>query len=300
MAHACASISTPIATAYDTLGESGLRHSLNEPECIGLFTNADLLPTVSNVLPHTPSVKYVIYDGSPSSSLLDTLSNTRSDIRLFSITELLELGKSLHPDPSLLASRRPKKDTLACIMYTSGSTGPPKGVCITHSNLVASIGSVILVFGHHLIPGNIYLAYLPLAHILEYIIELCAMFAGVTSGYARPKTLTDASVRGCLGDLNALRPHIMFGVPTVWETIRKGILGKVAAGGKIKQIMFEGAMELKKAGVPVLGGVADSAVLSKVREATGGRLLFAMNGVAAINQETQEFISLAIAPMMQG
>ncbi len=63
MANAWWLIGTTIATAYDTLGESGLEHSLNEPECVGLFTNAELLPTLYNVLRQTPTVKYIIYDG---------------------------------------------------------------------------------------------------------------------------------------------------------------------------------------------------------------------------------------------
>ncbi|KAG5730358.1 Long-chain-fatty-acid--CoA ligase 2 [Termitomyces sp. T112] len=300
MAHACSSISTTIATAYDTLGEAGLTHSLNEPECIGIFTNADLIKTVLNVLPNTPTVKFVFFDGEPPAVLVSALNNVRSDIHVISVSTLLERGRNLPPVHLSLESRRPTKDTLACIMYTSGSTGAPKGVCITHGNLIASVGSVVHVFGHHLPVRGRYLAYLPLAHVLEYIVELCALYTGVTSGYARPKTLMDASVRGCQGDLAALRPNFMFGVPAVWETIRKGILGKVAEGGWARQKVFEAALALKKAGVPVLSGVVDSLVLCKIREAIGGRLMFTMNGGAAISKDTQDFLSWVTVPMMQG
>jgi long-chain acyl-CoA synthetase len=68
MSHGCGSVSVTIATAYDTLGEEGLAHSLNEPECVGVFTNAELLPTLFRVLPKAPTVNIVVYDGEPEKS----------------------------------------------------------------------------------------------------------------------------------------------------------------------------------------------------------------------------------------
>ncbi|KAJ8469511.1 hypothetical protein ONZ45_g16866 [Pleurotus djamor] len=289
VSHACASISTTIATAYDTLGEAGLTHSLNEPECIGLFTNAELLPTLLNVLTHTPTVKFVIYDGQPKAAVLENIRSHREDIQVHSLDELREIGKKQSEDG--LESRRPKKDDLACIMYTSGSTGAPKGVCIKHSNLIASVGAVVTLLGHHFTPEDTFLAYLPLAHILEYIVELSFLFVGLPLGYGRVKTLTDASVRNCKGDLSEFKPSIMVGVPAVWETIRKGIISKVNAGGTLKKSIFNGAVSLKKAGVPILAQIADSAILSGVRAATGGRLRLALSGGAALSKEAQEFLS---------
>ncbi|EAU87921.1 long-chain-fatty-acid-CoA-ligase [Coprinopsis cinerea okayama7 len=298
MAHACASISTTIATAYDTLGVEGLTHSLNEPECVGLFTNAELLPTLYRVLPNTPTVKYIVFDGEPTQKLIDDIHAVRESIQVFSISQLRELGKDKPVEP--LEARRPKPDTIACIMYTSGSTGNPKGVIIKHSNLVASVGAVRSLLGHHLSYDDAFLAYLPLAHVLEYIVELIMLFVGVPAGYGRVKTLTDASVRNCQGDISAFKPTIMVGVPAVWETIRKGILAKVHAGGALKKSVFNGAMNAKKKNIPVLASLADSVVLSGVRAATGGRLRLALSGGAAISRETQEFLTTALVTVLQG
>ncbi|KAJ7734638.1 hypothetical protein B0H16DRAFT_1892446, partial [Mycena metata] len=183
--HACGSISTTIA--YDTLGPAGLTHSLNEPSCAALFTNAELLPTFLVVLPNTPTVKYIVFDGEPKPKLLEQLAAVRGDIKVLSIEELRQHGKAATVEADVLEARRPKPETVSCIMYTSGSTGVPKGVVITHTSLVASVGAVYTLLGHHLTPDDAYLAYLPLAHILEYIVELCMLFVGMPTGFGRIK-----------------------------------------------------------------------------------------------------------------
>ena len=297
IALSCASISTAIATAYDTLGEEGLTHSLQEPNSVGIFTNAELLPTLLTVLPQTPSVKYVIYDGEAKQTIIDSIRSLRA-IEVLSISEVREIGKTKPVD--ILESRLPKKEDVALIMYTSGSTGAPKGVCITHANLVASVGAVYLLLGHHLTYEDTFLAYLPLAHVLEYIVELVMIFVGMPCGYGRVKTLTDASVRNCRGDIAAFRPSIMVGVPAVWESIRKGVIAKVNSGSSIKKAIFNWAMYLKRKNFPVLAQLADTLVLSTVRAATGGRLRIALSGGAAISRDTQKFLTTALVPIIQG
>lgn len=252
---------------------------------------------VARVLPKTPSIKYVIYDGEPSSKVLDSLTAARSDVRVYSIGQLRELGKDKPTEQ--LEARRPKPDSVACIMYTSGSTGSPKGVIITHANLVASVGGVKTLLGHHLTPEDKFLAYLPLAHVLEYIVELIMLFVGISTGYGRVKTLTDASVRNCKGDIAAYRPTIMIGVPAVWESIRKGITAKVQSSGTIRQAIFYGALAAKKRKIPILSIFADY-IFGSVRAATGGRLRLALTGGAALSHETQEFLSTVLADIIGG
>ncbi|KAF6763723.1 acyl-CoA synthetase [Ephemerocybe angulata] len=302
---ACSLISTAIATSYETLGQEGLAHSLNEPDCRAVFTNADLLPTLLKVLPDTPAIQYVFYDGAPDFQLLDKISALEREgggkIQHFHVDALRQLGRE-HKEVTdeVLAERRPTPETNACIMYTSGSTGKPKGVQLTHRNLIASLASVNFLYGHHLPEDSVYLAYLPLAHVFEFIVELVAIYVGATAVYARPKTLTDQSVRNCKGDLTVYQPTIMLGVPAVWEQIRKGIVGKLDQMGWVTKTVVETAMTVKKKQVPVLSWLMDRYVLSGIRAPTGGSIRLGINGGAAISKDTQEFMSLAVMPLMQG
>ncbi|OJT11328.1 Long-chain-fatty-acid--CoA ligase 1 [Trametes pubescens] len=298
MSHGCNLIGTAIATAYDTLGESGLQHSLNEPECVGIFTNAELLPVVANVAGNVPSLRLVIHDGEAKQEVVDKIRAARDTIQVITLDELRKLGKGTSPEE--LKDRRPSPSDVSCIMYTSGTTGAPKGVVITHGNLIASVGAVKQLLGHHLRAEDTFIAYLPLSHVLEFIVELALFFVGMTFGYGRVKTLTDASVRGCVGDIRAFKPTIMIGVPAVWEMIRKGIMQKINSGGTLKKSVFSGAYSVKKAGVPGLSQLVDSAIFSQIKSATGGRLRLTLSGGAALSAETQEFLSIALVTVLQG
>lgn len=122
-------------------------------------------------------------------------------------------------------------------------------------------------------------------------------------GYGNPRTLSDQSVRNCKGDIREFKPTILVGVPAIWETVKKGIIGRVNGGSAIVKNMFWGAMAAKSFllgwGLPG-AGVLDSVVFNKVKDATGGKLRICMNGGGPIAKDTQRFISLAITPMIIG
>ncbi|GAA6008643.1 hypothetical protein JCM10207_007189 [Rhodosporidiobolus poonsookiae] len=303
MANGCATQSITFATAYDSLGEEGLQHSINEPSCYGIFTNASLLGTLATVVSSTPSLKVVVYDGDKRdipSGALDKLHSAREGqpaLEVYTFDEFVQLGKDNPAEPN-----HPKPDDMACLMYTSGSTGAPKGVQITNGNIVAAIGATQGVIGHIVKKGETYMAYLPLAHIMEFVVEMCFMFVGARMGFGSPKTLTDQSVRNCLGDIRTLQPTIMVGVPAVWETIRKGIVSKVRAAGVVKSKLFDLALSAKRFGGrgSFLGNTADAVVFKAVKEGTGGKLKYAMSGGAPISKETQEFLTLALVMIIQG
>lgn len=169
--------------------------------------------------------------------------------------------------------------------------------------LTFAVAGVDVIVGQYLGPGDSLLAYLPLAHILEFVFENACLFWGGTMGYGTIRTLSDTSVRKCKGDIRELKPTILVGVPQVWETVKKGIVGKVEAGSALTKNLFWGAMAAKSfllsSGLPGTG-LLDAVVFNKVKDATGGRLRICMNGGGPIAKETQRFISLAITPMISG
>lgn len=292
----------PVATAYDTLGEEGITHSIVQTDSVAMFTDNALFKTLINPLQKTPNIRILVYkddiEDPEADEDLEALKKVRSDLKFISYSQLMQLGKKNFVEPIT-----PEPQDLALIMYTSGSTGPPKGVVLTNENVAAGVAGTGTNISHDCIsPGAKLLAFLPLAHILEFTFELLTLYWGGTLGYGTIKTLSDTSVINCVGDIREFKPNILIGVPAVWESVRKGILGKIQELNPIVQKIFWGCFYAKstlaKYGIPL--PLVDNLIFKKVRDATGGELLYTFNGGAALSYDTQNFISTLIAPMLIG
>lgn len=159
------------------------------------------------------------------------------------------------------------------------------------------------IVGPYLGPSDVLLTYLPQAHILEFVFENLCLFWGGTMGYGSPKTLSDTSVRNCKGDIRELQPTILVGVPMVWESVKKGIIGNVNKNSAIVKSIFWAGMAAKEflmsTGLPG-AGILDSFVFKKIKDATGGRLRLTLSGGGPVSRETQRFLSMAVCPMING
>ena len=125
----------PIVTAYDTLGEEGLQHSLIQTKAKAIFLDPHLLPKLVKPLKQAEAIQYVIYnsEGEAKQDHIDKLKSEHPRLAVLSVDELVKLGADNPCDPT-----PPAAEDLCCVMYTSGSTGTPKGVLLKHRNVIAA------------------------------------------------------------------------------------------------------------------------------------------------------------------
>jgi long-chain acyl-CoA synthetase len=202
-----------------------------------------------------------------------------------------------------LASQANAED-IATIIYTSGTTGEPKGVVLTHLNLVSNALQSGSVFDLH--EDDVALSFLPLSHVLERIVLYIYLSFGVRICYAR-------GVETVAEDIKDIRPMIVTAVPRLFERIYATINKRASEASPMQQKIFHRAVEvgrevaiLKDQGkkVPLRLSlelkVLDKLVFTKWREAVGGRIRFFVAGGAALSPELAYIFAGAGIPILQG
>eukprot|EP00300_Choanocystis_sp_HF-7_P006882 c14960_g1_i2.p1 GENE.c14960_g1_i2~~c14960_g1_i2.p1 ORF type:complete len:404 (+),score=94.19 c14960_g1_i2:1-1212(+) len=152
--------------------------------------------------------------------------------------------------------------------------------------------------------NDVFIAYLPLAHILELIAEITLLSAGAAIGYGSPATLTDNSpktLHGTKGDVSALRPTLMAAVPLVLDRVKDVVEGRVAKT-LVGRLLFPRA--LAAASLAARNGwstpIWNLLVFNKIRGALGGRVRLMISGGAPLSAQTQTWFSSVFCPLGQG
>lgn len=200
-----------------------------------------------------------------------------------------------------------KAQDLASLVYTSGTTGRPKGCELTHYNWLSEVrGLITNEVGAIAVPGNRILTFLPLAHVLARAVHLAFAIAGGTqSHWSDFSTLTL--------ELQRSRPNLILGVPRVFEKVRNAAASNAADGGPIKRALFERAektaieysMALDTEAGPskplvMTHKVFDKLVYSKVRAAVGNAVQYAITGGSAMGQDLLHFFRGIGMPIYEG
>ncbi|CAF0819334.1 unnamed protein product [Adineta steineri] len=282
-------------TLLPTLDEEGVKHGIQESEIKIIITSQELLPKLEKILGETEKVRHIIYFPSRAINEEAKIPKDKNNIQFITLEKFEEQGKLAFIDEETL-KKRPEKKDIAVIMYTSGSTGPPKGTCITHENIVAAMtGQKERIFPIVDIDNDMYIGYLPLGHIFELCCEILMFYSGIKLGYSSPQTLTDQSTsvkKGQKGDLQELRPTLMNAVPTILDRIQQALYGKIKESNFFVRQLFNlvCAIKNKRLEYGLKTPILDRLVFSRFNKTIlGGRLKAIMSGGAILAENTQRF-----------
>jgi long-chain acyl-CoA synthetase len=281
---------------YDTLtGEKGA-YILNNSETKVLFVqDANLLTRVLEVRSTLKSVKAIV------------LIRGEGRDGALSYTEFTRKGKAWGGEnPKKLDQMAAKVEAsdLASIVYTSGTTGDPKGAMLTHGNFASNTDAMKLV---NVGPEDVFLSFLPLSHVFE---RLGGHFAAYRLG---SKVVFARSIDTLMDDLQVAKPTIMMSVPRLYEKMYGRIMENVQKSSFIKRKIFEWAIEQGRAAnvyrqrnEPLPKSLeskvkrAERLVFRKLKARVGGRLRYFVSGGAALSREIEEFFWAAGITILQG
>ncbi|CAE6123939.1 unnamed protein product [Arabidopsis arenosa] len=276
--HACAAYSFISVPLYDTLGPDAVKFVVNHATLQAIFCVPQTLNILLSFLAEIPSIRLIVVVGGADEHLPSLPQG--SGVNIVSYQKLLTQGRSsLHPFSP------PKPEDIATICYTSGTTGTPKGVVLTHGNLIANVaGSSVEA---EFLPSDVYISYLPLAHIYERANQIMAVYGGVTVGFYQGDVLK------LMDDFAVLRPTIFCSVPRLYNRIYDGITSAVKSSGVIKQRLFQVAYNSKKQAI--INGRNPSAfwdklVFNKIKEKLGGRVRFMGSGASPLSPDVMDFL----------
>ncbi|HEV2864589.1 MAG TPA: long-chain fatty acid--CoA ligase [Pyrinomonadaceae bacterium] len=294
----CLSAGVVNVPLYPTLAPQQVCYILNDSGAVALFVqHREAYARIRQAAAECPALRSVIL----------LTGDAGGEEGLTTLEELEAAGRALEAERPALADQlaaQVRPDDLATIIYTSGTTGEPKGVMLTHSNVVSNLlaTSERLAFN----PRDVILSVLPLSHIFERGAMFMYLHHGARVYFAE-------AIEKIGDNMREVRPTLVVAVPRLYEKIYARIKEKAAAGGKLKAGLLAWAVGVGKhlarhrvertPPPPLLGlqhRLATRLVFSKWKEATGGRVRLFTSGGAALPEELGYVFMGAGLPIVQG
>jgi long-chain acyl-CoA synthetase len=289
-----AAVDVPI---YPNLMPAQVLYVLSDSQAkVAFASSATQLKKLAEVRDKAPHLKHVIrFDDPPHEGTL-------------SLEEVRARGReALAAEPGAVKRRAAEvgPGDLATLIYTSGTTGDPKGVMLSHDNIVSNVHGALAAFGDFG-PSDIALSFLPLCHIFERMGGHYLMLQqGVTIAYAE-------SVEKVPANMAEVRPTIMLSVPRLYEKMYARVQEKVAAKPRVAQGIFRWALgvgrrafqarvEHREPGALLRAqGKVASRVFADIHARTGGRLRLFVSGGAPLSRDIAEFFGAVGLPILEG
>ncbi len=283
---------------YTTLAPASIKYIIDDSQTRVFFVeNREMYERIAEEISQCSSLeKFIFFDDDgvdlPNAMSLAGLEKIGAELRESEMGLLDSLSSAIEPGD------------VATLIYTSGTTGEPKGVMLSHNNIISNVIDCgeRYSFSDHDKP----LSVLPLSHIFERSAMYLYFFNGMSVHYAE-------SVDKVPDNLREVRPTLLIGVPRIFEKVYAKAKLKAARSGGFKEKIFDWAIEIAKAfalkngkresislGLKLKHALADRLVFGKLRDFFGGRLRYCITGGAALPDEIHLIFTGAGISIMQG